>query len=65
MPIQVQDSSSVWRTVNNTLSDAVAVKDSSGTTRNVQSVWVKDSTSWKQVFQTSPYITSTTSKNAI
>ena len=62
MPIQVQDSSSVWRTVNNTLSDAVAVKDSSGTTRNVQSVWVKDSTSWKQVFQTSPYITSTTSK---
>jgi hypothetical protein len=61
MSISMKDNGGTWRKANNTLADGIAVKDGA-VIRNINSVWVKDSVSWKQVYQTSPYINSTTEK---
>ena len=61
MSISMKDNGGIWRTANNSLADGVAVKDGA-VIRNINSVWVKDSVSWKQVYQKSPYINSTTEK---
>ena len=60
MPIQVYNTA--WRTPDNTLTDAISVKDSSGTLRSANSVFVNDGTSWKKVFNTSLYDTTSTNK---
>lgn len=60
MPIQSYNTA--WRDIVNTNTDAVAQKDSGGTIRNVNSVWVNDGTSWKKVFNSSLYDTASTNK---
>jgi lysophospholipase L1-like esterase len=60
MPIQSYNTA--WRNIVNTNTDAVAQKDSGGTIRDVNAVWVNDGTSWKKVFNTSLYDTASANK---
>ena len=60
MPIQSYNTA--WRDIVNTNTDAISQVDSGGTRRNVNAVWVYDGTSWKKVFNSSLYSTTTANK---
>ena len=62
MPIFTKDSGGAWRQANNTLSDGLVVQDSLNINRQIGSAWVNDGISWKQIYQKSPYDTSSTHK---